>query len=62
VAGNLAAIPNPRALLNLYKRADLRVIADLTTIQVRKTEDADTLAQLYIRSNLLKRWLAHSLW
>jgi hypothetical protein len=60
VAGNLAAIPNPRPLLNLDKRADLHVIADLTPIQVRETKDADAFAQLDVRRDLLKwRTLAH---
>jgi hypothetical protein len=47
--------------LNFNERADLYVIADLTTVKVGEGENADIPSQFYVRRNPLERvvGLAH---
>src|ERR1035441_5595228 len=61
VAGNFAAAPDFRALLDFNERADLHIIADFTPVKIGETEDANVSSQLDIRRNPLERLvgLAH---
>jgi hypothetical protein len=55
VTRNLATVANLDPLLNLHKRSDLHLIANLTPIKVRETVNANIPSQLHIGGNPLKR-------
>src|SRR5437899_3972647 len=55
VAGNLAAAPDFRALLNFHERANLYLVADLTAIKVGEPIKPHALAQLYVRCDSLEK-------
>jgi len=59
VAGDLAAIANSGAFLNLDERADFDVIANLAPIKIRKGVNLYSLPQLNVRSDAPVKWLAH---
>jgi hypothetical protein len=50
VRGDLTTHPDNRVLLDLYKRADLRFVANRTAVQVNqiRLKDADVASQNYI--------------
>ena len=52
MARDLAAIADPRALLNLDERADLCLVADLAAVEVDEGKDPNVSAQLNVRSEL----------
>lgn len=56
VTGNLAAIPNFSAFLYFYKRANLGVVANFTTIQVREGIKDHSLPQLDAGGDLRLEW------
>jgi len=53
VARDFAAVSHARPFLNFYKCANLYIVSDLATIQIRKREDVDPLAKLHVRRNPL---------
>ena len=53
VAGNLAVVPHFRVFLNLHESADLRFVADFTTVQVDELRQLDILAELYVGRDAL---------
>src|SRR5256885_5105641 len=54
VTGNLARIPDFRALLNFDERADPDVVANLASVQIGEAINTLPLAQLYIRCDSLE--------
>ena len=54
MAGNLAALPDFGAPLDLDKRSDLGFVPDLAPVQVHEACDVHRPAQFYVRSNSLK--------
>jgi hypothetical protein len=55
VAGNLAPAADFGAFLDFNERADFHIVANLTSVKIGETEDADIPPQLHIRRNPLER-------
>jgi hypothetical protein len=55
VAGDLAAIPHSRPLLNFNESANLYLVADFATIQIGEPENLNPSPQLNVSGNALER-------
>ena len=54
MARNLAALADLCVFLDLDKCSDARIVAHLTTVKVRKTENLDVAPELNVRSDDLE--------
>jgi hypothetical protein len=59
VAGNLAAVANFDTFLDFDKSADPDVVANFTTVEIRKVVNADIPSQSHVGSDSLTQWLMH---
>src|SRR6266404_4834262 len=55
VTGDLAIVADASPFLDFHESTDLDVVADFASVKIRETIDADSLAELHIRSDLLER-------
>ena len=61
VAGDLAAVANPGALLNFHKGPDLHFVANFAAVEIGETIDAHPFAEFHIRRDAFAEFVAHNL-